>query len=197
MGTIYVVRRLRDGRSYVGQTRRSVERRWKEHVEASRRPRTHLARAVALEGSSSFVVEQLQTVDDRLLDRAEIFWIAELGTYGRGGFNETRGGDGCRGYAFTPEDRARMAAVHVGKKDSVETRRKKSEALKGLSRSVETRLRQSAAKVGEKNATSRMTWESVEIIRSSRDRSQRSLAKELGVSQGTICRILRNEIWKI
>ena len=46
-------------------------------------------------GIENFKVEELEYVeDDNMLSEREIYWINELSTYGRNGYNATKGGDG-------------------------------------------------------------------------------------------------------
>lgn len=77
--------------------------------------------------------------------RAERLWIKELGTFGRGGYNATTGGDGCipsdearakmskaqlRRPPKSPETCAKISAAKIGKKHSPETIAKISEAVR-------------------------------------------------------------------
>lgn len=46
-------------------------------------------------GIENFKIEELEYIeDDNLLDKREIYWIKELGTYGRNGYNASKGGEG-------------------------------------------------------------------------------------------------------
>lgn len=46
-------------------------------------------------GIENFIIEELEQVEDESkLDEREIYWIQELQTYGRNGYNATKGGDG-------------------------------------------------------------------------------------------------------
>lgn len=45
-------------------------------------------------GIENFIVEEIEYVEDNnKLEEQEIFWIKELGTFGKNGYNATIGGD--------------------------------------------------------------------------------------------------------
>ena len=53
-------------------------------------------------GIENFIIEELEIVEDEtILSEREIFWIKELGTYGKTGYNATKGGDGQSLYDHT------------------------------------------------------------------------------------------------
>lgn len=46
-------------------------------------------------GIENFIVEEIEYIkDNNKLEEREIFWIKELGTFGKNGYNATIGGDG-------------------------------------------------------------------------------------------------------
>ena len=52
-------------------------------------------------GIENFKIEQLEFIeDDSILDKREIFWIKELHTYGKDGYNASKGGDGTILYDY-------------------------------------------------------------------------------------------------
>jgi hypothetical protein len=86
-------------------------------------------RAIRKYGPESFTLEILERMTTEAgAKRAEQLWIAELGTFGTGGYNLAHGGDGNLGHTYAPtaETRARMSAAHVGLKPSPETRARMS-----------------------------------------------------------------------
>ena len=94
---IYLIINLIDGKIYVGQTRRTVQVRWREHVDyalrfASGNP--HLDAAIRKYGEETFSVETLAEASSlEELDELEIFWINRLGTLNRNlGYNLHSGG---------------------------------------------------------------------------------------------------------
>ena len=97
IGHIYTITNIQNGMRYVGQTTLSLEERYKAHCTDAKKERNKkrkLYRAMNEFGFNSFVIEEIEAVDEyRLLDFREIFWIAELNTF-ENGYNETKGGKG-------------------------------------------------------------------------------------------------------
>lgn len=97
---IYLIRNKINGKSYVGQTIRSVKQRWAEHVKSAQRSvsRCGLQAAIRKYGHDKFDVSILQECSslDELSD-AERSWVAKLDTY-KNGYNLTTGGDQRPGF---------------------------------------------------------------------------------------------------
>ena len=98
MGYIYVITNLINSKKYVGKTTITIEERFNEHCKDSQKERCEkrpLYDAFNKYGIENFKIEQLEYIEDdsKLSDR-EIYWIKELQTYGRNGYNATKGGDG-------------------------------------------------------------------------------------------------------
>lgn len=98
MGYIYCITNLINSKRYVGKTTQTPEERFKEHCKdafkdrCSKRP---LYDAFNKYGIENFEVEELEYVEDNnMLSEREVYWINELSTYGRNGYNATKGGDG-------------------------------------------------------------------------------------------------------
>ena len=95
MGIVYKITNKVNKKSYIGITTRTVEIRWKEHINDSKvytnRP---LYRAFNKYGLDSFILEVLEEVPDFLLHKKEIMCIKIFNTY-KNGYNATLGGDGC------------------------------------------------------------------------------------------------------
>ena len=98
---IYCITNLINGKQYVGKTTTTIEQRFKEHCRGSRKSYKNrpLYNALNKYGIENFKIECLEEIEDEstLSDR-EIYWINELGTYGKGGYNATKGGDGSSIY---------------------------------------------------------------------------------------------------
>ena len=90
MGVIYKATCLITNRSYIGQTRNSLEERKKQHQKCHDGSPFHLA--IEKYGKENFIWEILEECDNSKLDEREIFWIDYYHTYGRG-YNATKGGD--------------------------------------------------------------------------------------------------------
>ena len=98
MGYIYCITNLINSKKYIGQTVNSVQERWKDHCRARKyhkRKNAPLYDAFDKYGIENLKIEELEYVEDnsKLSDR-EIYWIKELQTYGRNGYNATKGGEG-------------------------------------------------------------------------------------------------------
>lgn len=98
MGYIYCITNLINSKRYVGKTTSTIEDRWKEHCQDSKKERCEkrpLYSAFNKYGIENFKIEELEYIDDdNLLSDRETYWIKELETYGRNGYNATKGGDG-------------------------------------------------------------------------------------------------------
>ena len=76
---------------YVGQTIQSVARRWKAHVNAAKKPRFKISKAISMYGVESFKCVEVYIAFDKVeLDRVEKAYIADLNSV----YNMTKGGAG-------------------------------------------------------------------------------------------------------
>ena len=105
MGHIYKITNKVNGKSYVGQTRKSISERIKEHVRNSLYSKdtasdTHLYMAIRKHGEENFSIEEIESCQDDLLNERETFWIAYFDTY-NSGYNETIGGGGRTKYPLS------------------------------------------------------------------------------------------------
>lgn len=132
-GFIYEIKCLETDKSYIGQTRYSVEYRWNSHLKRARVPssaarNTCFLRALRKYPATSFVVMTLETCPVEHLDSREKHWIAERGTIAPGGYNLAVGGaaspmhavskakisKALKGRVFSPETITKMrAAAHT------------------------------------------------------------------------------------
>lgn len=98
--TIYCHVHRESGKRYVGQTRFSMDKRWREHVSEARgaHRQTHFSRAVARYGQDAFehyVLERCNTQE--LANVAEQMWIRHFNSSDpKNGFNVSHGGGGFR-----------------------------------------------------------------------------------------------------
>ena len=94
MGFIYIIKNTVNDYVYIGQTRRSIEIRWKEHLRHCDQEKNQvLGRAMRKHGKDKFFIEQLEECDDALLDEKEIYWIKHFNSF-HNGYNVTAGGTG-------------------------------------------------------------------------------------------------------
>lgn len=90
-GFIYKITNKVNGKSYIGQTRYSVEFRWRQHQH--KKDNTYFHNTIKKYGSDNFIVETLEECDISKLNEREIFYIAKYNTF-TNGYNLTLGGDG-------------------------------------------------------------------------------------------------------
>ena len=142
------------GKRYVGVTARGEKLRWSEHAQAARSGSPlPLHRAIRKYGARAFqrtLLERMST--EAGAHHAERLWIAELGTYGRGGYNSTAGGEGTLGRVLSAESRARISVAHTGRVRSAEARANMSAGRKGLVPTLETKAKMSAAQTARRRA---------------------------------------------
>lgn len=99
-GRVYLVTHGASGKSYVGLTKTSIERRWAGHIASAlseRRPVQpgSLQAAIRDYGASAFEVRELATAQNEgELAELERRYIQQLGTRGPGGYNMRSGGAG-------------------------------------------------------------------------------------------------------
>lgn len=92
-GFIYKITNKVNGKVYIGQTRYTVEFRWRQHIH--KKDNTHFHNAIRKYGVDNFIVETLEECDYKDLNSKEIFYIAKYDSFKKG-YNSTLGGDGNR-----------------------------------------------------------------------------------------------------
>ena len=96
MGNIYIITNKINNKIYVGKTERTIETRWKEHINAmssSNKKHYKLYAAMNKYGIENFSIDLLEKCPNSLLNEREIYWIKKLNSYDKG-YNMTLGGDG-------------------------------------------------------------------------------------------------------
>jgi len=95
-GIIYLIENKINLHKYVGQTRQSLEKRWKHHLtESKSKSQRPLYRALNKYGIENFELSVLEecAVDD--LNEREMYWINHFNTFKSSyGYNATSGGEG-------------------------------------------------------------------------------------------------------
>lgn len=92
-GFIYKITNKVNGKSYIGQTRYTVEFRWRQHIH--KKDNTYFHNAIQKYGEDNFIVETLEECNYENLNSREIYYIAKYNTF-KEGYNLTIGGDGNR-----------------------------------------------------------------------------------------------------
>ena len=101
---IYKITNLINEKAYIGQTIKTADQRWKEHLshifgQHENDKNKHLYRAMRKYGVENFKFEVLQDNIETYeqLDKAEIYWIDYYNTF-LYGYNETQGGQKYHSY---------------------------------------------------------------------------------------------------
>lgn len=92
-GIIYKITNKVNGKSYIGQTRYTLEFRWRQHLH--KKDNTYFHNAIKKYGAGNFSLEVLEECPYSNLNEREIFYIAKYDTF-NSGYNLTIGGDGNR-----------------------------------------------------------------------------------------------------
>ena len=108
MAYIYKIVNDINGKIYIGKTSNTVEERFKEHIQDSKKKRCEkrpLYDAMNKYGIENFRIEQIEEVkNDKIASEREQFWINQLRTYigfiDCNGYNATLGGDSKRYYDY-------------------------------------------------------------------------------------------------
>lgn len=150
MYKLYQITNTVDGKSYIGITKLSVEKRWEVHISNSRKPKYPLHYAIAKYGKDSFIPTLLEENQDRkVISDLEEPTIQRLKTHiTQHGYNVAKGGYGGdlgnEAYLkrletiknFSPERKAeyhkKLHLRNLGKnKENDAGRRTQSEKIKG------------------------------------------------------------------
>ena len=151
VGIIYKITNSINGKIYVGQTRQTLRRRISQH---KRNKKSFIGRAICKHGWENFKVEILEECETlEKLNECEKFWINKLNCQVPNGYNLTDGG--LNGFVFSEESRAKLSAVHKGKKGRKHTPEelaKISAGRKGKKQTPESNAKNSAAHLGKKRS---------------------------------------------
>lgn len=97
MGTIYMIRNIKNDKRYIGQSVQPVEKRFRQHIEAAyldgrRSYNTCLSRAIRKYGSDYFELGVIaDNVPDEDLDIVEAHYIDMYNTLAPNGYNKSMG----------------------------------------------------------------------------------------------------------
>lgn len=74
-GFIYIIKNTINNKVYIGQTRVSIELRWKEHLRHAKTGDQVINRAMNKYGVDKFYIETLEICDLDVIDQREIYYI--------------------------------------------------------------------------------------------------------------------------
>lgn len=87
-GLIYLIINKQNGHKYVGQTTQTLNKKWGEHIQSALRlSNTPLHAAMRKYGNHNFMIKELDSCDESLLNEREQYWIEQYKT------TETYNGD--------------------------------------------------------------------------------------------------------
>lgn len=93
-GFIYIIRNTVNRKVYIGQTRTSVEQRWKEHLRHAQYGDQVINKAMRKYGTDKFYIETLEICSTELLDYREIYYIDLYDSTNKSkGYNVSIGGN--------------------------------------------------------------------------------------------------------
>lgn len=98
MGYIYIITNKNNDKVYIGQTSRTIEARWKEHLLSCQdevKRHYKLYAAMNKYGLESFSIGKIEQCDSEKLNEREQYWISRFDSYNNG-YNMTIGGDGIQ-----------------------------------------------------------------------------------------------------
>lgn len=152
-GFIYLIRNRVNGKGYVGQTIKSVKKRFAEHLRSAINGSEYAVHcAIRKHGADNFEVETVVACDSSLLNALEEYCVAFYGTRAAigHGYNMTDGGKATSGWSPSAATREKMSKSLMGRKHSPERIAKAKESRKGQTHSAETRAKISALSKGRK-----------------------------------------------
>lgn len=111
---IYKITNIITQKSYIGQTKRKIQRRFNSHISEANRNLydTYLHRSIRKYGKENFIIELIEECNQENISDREIFWIQTLNTKSPNGYNLHDGGyGGC----LNPSDELRQKLSNAKK----------------------------------------------------------------------------------
>lgn len=105
MGYIYIIKNKINSYVYIGQTSRTIDIRWGEHIRCGNkgnRLKSKLYQAMHNVGVTNFYIELIESYDEDKLDEMEAYYISKYDSFNNG-YNSTKGGKQYKGNNTEPE----------------------------------------------------------------------------------------------
>jgi len=149
-GIIYKATNIINGKVYIGQTIKGLDKRKSDHL-ADKRGTGYFHSSLKSYGKENFIWEIIDEAETREeLDEKEKEWIwLNYSNNKQYGYNLTEGGNGNSGSVHSEETRAKMSLAGKGKKKTEEHKQKISNAHKGKKHSEESLLKMSLSQKGK------------------------------------------------
>ena len=135
-GIIYCYTNKTNNKKYIGQTtEKNYKRRHNQHKDGSRHACPKFSNAIKGYGYDNFELTILESgiANIEILNEREMYWIEALDSFGKNGYNLTKGGGGCLGRKRSAESIAKQSGANscmYGKPKSETTKKLLSEAGK-------------------------------------------------------------------
>lgn len=147
---IYKITNLLNGKTYVGQTKRTLEERMSEHKRKGILPVDYAIKKYGIENFSTEVIDCAKTQEE--LDEKEIKWVAFYNCVKPNGYNLTKGSRRTIGYEHTELSKEKMSKAKAeaylgcgnpfyGKHHSEEQKKKWCEMRKGMKHLTEEQVK--------------------------------------------------------
>jgi len=109
--TVYHVTNLLNGKVYIGQTSKTIQARFKEHLSVAKTQPSewHFAKALRKYDETAWQIKAIDfAFSSQEACEKESHWVSHYGTITTG-YNSTLGGEGASGYKWTKEQRQRAS----------------------------------------------------------------------------------------
>lgn len=112
-GFIYKITNRVNNKVYIGQTRFTIEHRFKQHLKnAERFDSMPIYKAIRKYGKENFEIESLEEVEFDKLNEREMYWIAYYDSF-KNGYNATIGGGGKALYIWTDSQYEEIKSLYL------------------------------------------------------------------------------------
>lgn len=203
---IYKLTNKINGKIYVGQTSKTILKRWKDHIFIAKGGKqkypafSAIHAAIVKYGEENFDIQEIDTASNLdELNEKEMYWIAQFKKISKL-YNLNNGGGGNTGHIVSDSTRQKLSITKsgtnnsfYGKKHSLETLQKYSEERSGATHTIDTKKKMS------ENQAGRIINEGIAtdiINRLKNGQSMASISKELNIGYSIVNGIKRNKNWK-